>query len=100
MVWSQSICIFLKGRKLWLYVTGEVKNPVKGTSELDEALVLLIGIVSIVKFLRGSVTPLSHLFLRSLTTLMKQRVLEICLLFVILLWIVPKSIGFCLSFSI
>jgi hypothetical protein len=28
---------FLKGCKLWLYVTGEVKKPVKGASESDEA---------------------------------------------------------------
>jgi hypothetical protein len=28
---------FLKGHKLWLYVTGEVKKPVKGASESDEA---------------------------------------------------------------
>jgi hypothetical protein len=28
---------FLKGRKLWLYVIGEVKKPVKGASELNEA---------------------------------------------------------------
>jgi transposase InsO family protein len=37
MVWSQSMRSFLKGRKLWLYVTGEVKKPVKGASESDEA---------------------------------------------------------------
>ena len=39
MVWSQSMCSFLKGPKLWLYVTGEVKRtkkPVKGVSESDE----------------------------------------------------------------
>ena len=28
---------FLKGRKLWLYVTQEVKKPVKEASESDEA---------------------------------------------------------------
>jgi hypothetical protein len=37
MVWSQSMRSFLKGHKLWLYVTGEVKKPVKGASESDEA---------------------------------------------------------------
>jgi hypothetical protein len=37
MVWSQSMCSFLKGCKLWLYVIGEVKKPVKGASESDEA---------------------------------------------------------------
>jgi hypothetical protein len=26
MLWSQSMRSFLKGRKLWLYVTGEVKK--------------------------------------------------------------------------
>ena len=36
MVWSQYMCIFLKGYKIWLYVTWEVKNPVKGASESDE----------------------------------------------------------------
>jgi hypothetical protein len=37
MVWSQSMRSFLKGCKLWLYVTGEVKKPVKGASKSDEA---------------------------------------------------------------
>jgi hypothetical protein len=36
-------------------------------------LVLLIGIVIITRFLCGSITPLSHLFMRSLAVLMKQR---------------------------
>ena len=36
MVWSQSMRSFLKGCKLWLYVTGEVKKPLKGASESDE----------------------------------------------------------------
>ena len=39
MMWSQSILMrsFLKGRKLWFYVTGEVKKLVKRASESDEA---------------------------------------------------------------
>jgi hypothetical protein len=37
MVWSPSMCSFLKSRKLWLYVTREIKKPVKGASEIDEA---------------------------------------------------------------
>jgi hypothetical protein len=37
MVWSQSMRSFLKGRKLLLYVIGEVKKPVKGASESNEA---------------------------------------------------------------
>ena len=40
MVWSlkgwQTIGWLLKGCKLWIYVTGEVKKPVKGASESDE----------------------------------------------------------------
>jgi hypothetical protein len=31
---------FLKGCKLWLYVTGEVKKPVKGASESNEAFTI------------------------------------------------------------
>ena len=37
MVWSQSMRSFLKGRKLWLYVIGEVKMLVKEAFESDEA---------------------------------------------------------------
>ncbi|XP_059454959.1 uncharacterized protein LOC132185165 [Corylus avellana] len=33
MLWSQSMRSFLKGRKLWLYVTGEIQKPVKKDSE-------------------------------------------------------------------
>jgi hypothetical protein len=32
-VWSQSIRNFIKGRKLWFYVTAEMKKPIKGSSE-------------------------------------------------------------------
>jgi hypothetical protein len=28
---------FIKGRKLWFYVTGEMKKPVKGSSEDEDA---------------------------------------------------------------
>jgi hypothetical protein len=36
-VWSQSMRSFIKGRKLWFYVTGEMKKPVKGSSEDEDA---------------------------------------------------------------
>jgi hypothetical protein len=36
-VWSQSMRNFIKGRKLWFYVTGEMKKPVKGSSEDEDA---------------------------------------------------------------
>jgi transposase InsO family protein len=36
-VWSQSMRSFIKGRKLWFYVTGEMKKPVKGSSEDENA---------------------------------------------------------------
>jgi hypothetical protein len=38
-IWSgPHLCVaFLKARKLWLYVTWEIKKPVKGASETDEA---------------------------------------------------------------
>jgi hypothetical protein len=29
---------FLKGRKLWLYVTGDIPKPTKDTAEIDDAL--------------------------------------------------------------
>jgi hypothetical protein len=35
-VWSQSICNFIKGRKLWFYVTDEMKKPVKGSFEDED----------------------------------------------------------------
>jgi hypothetical protein len=36
-VWSQSMRSFLKGRKLWLYVTGDIPKPTKVTVESDDA---------------------------------------------------------------
>jgi hypothetical protein len=36
-VWSQSMRSFLKGRKLWLYVTGDIPKPTKVTAESDGA---------------------------------------------------------------
>jgi hypothetical protein len=36
-VWSKSIRSFLKGRKLWLYVTGDIPKPTKVTAESDDA---------------------------------------------------------------
>jgi hypothetical protein len=48
-------------------------------------LVFFIGIVSIIRFLRGSIIPLSHIFLRSLVTLIKQKVPRICIFLAILL---------------
>ena len=35
-VWSQSMRSFIKGQKLWFYVTGEMKKPAKGSSEDDD----------------------------------------------------------------
>ena len=36
IIWAQSMRIFLKGRKLWLYVTGDLKKPTKGLTESNE----------------------------------------------------------------
>jgi hypothetical protein len=36
-VWSQSMRSFIKGRKLWFYVTGEMKKLVKGFFEDEDA---------------------------------------------------------------
>ena len=37
IVWSQSMISFLKGRKLWLYVTGDIPKPTKVDAETDDA---------------------------------------------------------------
>jgi hypothetical protein len=37
IVWSQSMRSFLKGRKLWLYVTGDISKPTKVDAETDDA---------------------------------------------------------------
>jgi hypothetical protein len=85
---------------LALYEWGGQKQII-GAFESDEVFTThLIDWDSIIIFLHGSITPLSHLFLRSLATLMKQRVLGICLLLTILLWMMLMSINFCLSLSI
>ena len=50
---------FLKGRKLWLYVTNELKKPVKGASECDDLFpIRLIGMPIIIRFLLGYVIRL------------------------------------------
>jgi len=36
IVWSQSIHSFLKGRKLWLYVTGDIPKPTKVIAKTDD----------------------------------------------------------------
>lgn len=36
-VWSQSMRSFLKGRKLQVYVTGDIPKPTKVIAEIDEA---------------------------------------------------------------
>jgi hypothetical protein len=36
IVWSQSIHSFLKGCKLWLYVTGDIPKPTKVIAETDD----------------------------------------------------------------
>jgi hypothetical protein len=81
-VWSQSMMSFLKGRKLWLYVTGDIPKPTKVTAETNDAsaLVLLIGIANIIRFLHGFVTPPFPLLRHYLAVLMMLRVLGICLL--------------------
>jgi hypothetical protein len=35
-VWFQSMRSFFKGRKLWLYVTGDISKPTKVTAESDD----------------------------------------------------------------
>ena len=42
IVWSQSMRSFIKGRKLWFYVTGEIKKPIKGSSEDEDAFKILL----------------------------------------------------------
>jgi hypothetical protein len=80
-VWSQSMMSFLKGRKLWLYVTGDIPKPTKVTMEMVlSVLVLLIGIANIIRFLRGFVTPPFPQLRHYLAVLMMLRVLGICLL--------------------
>ena len=36
-VWAQSMHFFLKGCKLWVYVTGDLANPTKGAFESNNA---------------------------------------------------------------
>ena len=37
LLWAEEISSFLKGRKLWRYVTGEINRPVKKTKEEEDA---------------------------------------------------------------
>jgi len=36
--WSQEMSSFLKGRRLWRYVTGDISKPVQQTGEMDAEL--------------------------------------------------------------
>jgi hypothetical protein len=36
--WSQNMIVFLKGRRLWRYVTGDIPKPVPGSvTDLDSS---------------------------------------------------------------
>lgn len=35
VLWAQGMSSFLKGRKLWRYITGNINKPVKKTDEKD-----------------------------------------------------------------
>ena len=37
--WVEAICSFLTGRKLWKYVTGDMKCPAKVKDETDEKFI-------------------------------------------------------------
>jgi len=36
ILWAQTMSSFLKGRKLWWYITGGYKKPIKLKNETDE----------------------------------------------------------------
>ena len=40
--WAQGMCSFLKGRKLWLYVTGQRHPPKQQKDETEDAFTLLL----------------------------------------------------------
>jgi hypothetical protein len=70
---------FLKGRKLWLYVTNELKKPVKGAFECDDLFpIRLIGMPIIIRFLLGYVIRLPPQSLIGLVTLMIPSLHGIC----------------------
>ena len=39
-LWAQGMCSFLKGRKLWLYVTGQRHPPTQQKEETEDAFAL------------------------------------------------------------
>ena len=39
-LWAQGMCSFLKGRKLWLYVTGQHHPPKQQKDETEDAFAL------------------------------------------------------------
>ena len=73
--WSQAISSYLKGRKLWRYVSGVRTIPVKEEKESDAAYDLRLEEwrVLIIRLLLGSVIPLSRPLLMSLVTLILQK---------------------------
>ena len=36
VLWAQAISSFLKGRRLWRYITGHITEPVKANDDTDE----------------------------------------------------------------
>uniref|UniRef100_A0A2N9HM41 Reverse transcriptase Ty1/copia-type domain-containing protein n=1 Tax=Fagus sylvatica TaxID=28930 RepID=A0A2N9HM41_FAGSY len=61
-LWAQGMCSFLKGRKLWLYVTGQRHPPTQQKDETEDAFALRLedwdGINhQIITWLRNTSTP-------------------------------------------
>jgi hypothetical protein len=61
-LWAQGMCSFLKGRKLWLYVTGQRHPPTPQKDETEDAFALRLedwdGVNhQIITWLRNTSTP-------------------------------------------
>jgi hypothetical protein len=80
-LWAQGMSSFLKGCKLWLYVTGQ-RYPPKQQKELKIPLLFdsKIGMVSIIRSSLGSVTPPLLLLVWNLGVMTQLRMCGTCLL--------------------
>lgn len=57
---------FLKGKKLWRVITGDIVKPVKEETETQVKLDVMIGIAKIINLLLGFATHLSPLLVFNL----------------------------------
>ena len=81
-LWAQGMCSFLKGRRLWLYMTGQryLLNNKRMKLKMPSLFDLKIGIVLIIRSSLGSITLLLLMLVWNLGVMTQLRTYRTCLL--------------------